>query len=81
MQISITIEGQEGLTWPLWKRFVTEIENLGYAGLFRSDHFPVDKAALELVVSLAYLALLPLADAEANRLLASVPEERRRKCW
>jgi F420-dependent oxidoreductase-like protein len=56
MQISITIEAQEGLTWPLWKRFVTEVENLGYAGLFRSDHFPVDTAALELVVSLSYLA-------------------------
>ena len=56
VQISITIEGQEGLTWPQWKRFVTEVENLGYAGLFRSAHFPVNKAALELVVSLAYLA-------------------------
>jgi len=33
MQISITIEGQEGLTWPLWKRFVTEIENLDYFAL------------------------------------------------
>ncbi len=56
MQISVTIEGQEGLTWSHWKQFVTEVENLGYAGLFRSDHFPGDKAALELVVSLAYLA-------------------------
>lgn len=56
MQISITIEGQEGLTWARWKRIVAEVENLGYAGLFRSDHFPDDKAALELVVSLAYLA-------------------------
>lgn len=56
MQISITIEGQEGLTWSHWKRFVTEIENLGYAGLFRSDHFPGDKASLDLIVSLAYLA-------------------------
>ncbi len=27
------------------------------------------------------LALLPLADAEANGLLAAVPEERRRACW
>ena len=56
MQISITIEAQEGLTWSSWKRIVSEVENLGYAGLFRSDHFPGDKAALELVVSLAYLA-------------------------
>jgi len=56
MQISVTVEGQEGLTWAHWKRFVVEVEKLGYAGLFRSDHFPDDKAALELIVSLAYLA-------------------------
>lgn len=56
MQISITVEGQEGLTWPHWQRIVAEVENLGYAGLFRSDHFPSGKPALELIVSLAYLA-------------------------
>ena len=56
MQISVTVEGQEGHTWSHWKRFVAEVEKLGYAGLFRSDHFPDDKAALELIVSLAYLA-------------------------
>src|SRR5438552_11725583 len=58
--ISIQIEGQNGLTWPYWKRLVTEVENLGFAGLFRSDHFtnarPPDKGSLEMVVSLAYLA-------------------------
>jgi F420-dependent oxidoreductase-like protein len=58
--ISIMIEGQDGLTWPRWKRLAEEVEGLGYAGLFRSDHFTnaeaPDKASLELVVSLAYLA-------------------------
>ena len=58
--ISIMIEGQDGLTWPRWKRLAEEVEQLGYAGLFRSDHFtspePPDKESLELVVSLAYLA-------------------------
>src|SRR6266511_770417 len=58
--ISIMIEGQDGLTWPRWKRLAEEVERLGYAGLFRSDHFtnggPPDKDSLELVVSLAYLA-------------------------
>jgi F420-dependent oxidoreductase-like protein len=58
--ISIQIEGQNGLTWPYWKRLVTEVEDLGFAGLFRSDHFtnmrPPDKDSLELIVSLAYLA-------------------------
>ena len=58
--LSIMIEGQDGLTWPLWKRLVAEVESLGFAGLFRSDHFtnasPPDKASLEMIVSLTYLA-------------------------
>ena len=58
--ISIMIEGQDGLTWPRWKRLAEEVEQLGYAGLFRSDHFtnsePPDKESLELMISLAYLA-------------------------
>lgn len=58
--ISIMIEGQDGLTWPRWKRLAEQVEGLGYAGLFRSDHFTnaegPDKESLELVVSLAYLA-------------------------
>jgi F420-dependent oxidoreductase-like protein len=58
--ISIQIEGQNGLTWPYWKSIVKEVEDLGFAGLFRSDHFtnarPPDKDSLEMIVSLAYLA-------------------------
>ena len=58
--ISLMIEGQNGLTWPHWKQLVAEVEALGFAGLFRSDHFtnarPPDKDSLEMIVSLAYLA-------------------------
>ena len=58
--LSIMIEGQNGLTWPHWKRIVSEVEDLGFAGLFRSDHFtnarPPDKDSLEMIVSLTYLA-------------------------
>src|SRR5437879_5322089 len=58
--ISIQIEGQNGLTWPHWKRLVKEVEDLGFAGLFRSDHFtnarPPDKDSLEMIVSLTSLA-------------------------
>jgi F420-dependent oxidoreductase-like protein len=54
------IEGQSGLTWPRWKRLVTEVEQLGFAGLFRSDHFtdkdPPDSDSLEMIVSQTYLA-------------------------
>lgn len=58
--ISIMIEGQDGLTWARWKKLVDEVEALGFAGLYRSDHFtnarPPDKASLEMIVSLTYLA-------------------------
>ena len=58
--VSIQIEGQNGLTWPHWKRMVAEVEDVGFAGLFRSDHFtnarPPDKDSLEMIVSLTYLA-------------------------
>src|SRR5947209_18180778 len=58
--ISIMIEGQNGLSWSHWKRLVSEVEDLGFAGMFRSDHFtnarPPDKISLEMIVSLTYLA-------------------------
>lgn len=58
--ISIMIEGQAGLTWPRWKRLAAEAEALGFAGMFRSDHFtdaqPPSQESLEMVTSLAYLA-------------------------
>ncbi|MGZ3676137.1 MAG: TIGR03560 family F420-dependent LLM class oxidoreductase [Ktedonobacterales bacterium] len=58
--ISLMIEGQNGLTWAHWKRLVSAAEELGFAGLFRSDHFtnarPPDKDSLEMIVSLTYAA-------------------------
>ncbi|MEZ4771276.1 MAG: TIGR03560 family F420-dependent LLM class oxidoreductase [Caldilineales bacterium] len=60
MQIAIMIEGQDGLTWPRWQRLARAVEQLGFAGLFRSDHFtnagPPDKDSLELWLSLTWLA-------------------------
>lgn len=60
MDIAIMIEGQNGLNWPRWKRIVRAVEDLGFAGLFRSDHFtnayPPDLDSLELWVSLTWLA-------------------------
>ncbi|HEY1354006.1 MAG TPA: TIGR03560 family F420-dependent LLM class oxidoreductase [Ktedonobacteraceae bacterium] len=60
VDLSLMIEGQHALTWPHWQRLVAEAEDLGFAGLFRSDHFtnarPPDRDSLEMVVSLAYLA-------------------------
>ena len=60
MDIAIMIEGQAGLNWPRWKRVVRTVEELGFAGLYRSDHFtnasPPDIDSLELWVSLTWLA-------------------------
>lgn len=60
MDIAIMIEGQDGLTWPRWQRLAEAVEALGFAGLYRSDHFtnanPPDKESLELWVSLTWLA-------------------------
>ena len=38
IDISIMIEGQNGLNWSHWKRLAAEVEEAGFAGLFRSDH-------------------------------------------
>jgi F420-dependent oxidoreductase-like protein len=58
--ISIQVEGQNGLTWARWIALATEVEELGFAGLFRSDHFTnahePDLDSLEMVVSLTWLA-------------------------
>jgi F420-dependent oxidoreductase-like protein len=60
MDIAIMIEGQNGLNWSRWQRLVYAIEELGFSGLYRSDHFtnanPPDKDSLECWVSLTWLA-------------------------
>jgi F420-dependent oxidoreductase-like protein len=60
LEIAIMIEGQNGLNWPRWRRIALAVEELGFAGLFRSDHFtnssPPDLDSLELWVSLTWLA-------------------------
>lgn len=60
MEVAIMIEGQAGLNWMRWKRLVTAVEALGFAGLYRSDHYtnmnPPDQDSLELWVSLTWLA-------------------------
>jgi F420-dependent oxidoreductase-like protein len=60
IEVALMVEGQNGLTWKRWKRMVTAAEDLGFVGLFRSDHFtnasPPDKPSLELWTSLTWLA-------------------------
>lgn len=59
--MSVLVEGAHGLTWERWKEFVAKVEEMGYAGLYGSDHFtlnaaPPDPDSLELMVSLTYAA-------------------------
>ncbi|HET9905250.1 MAG TPA: TIGR03560 family F420-dependent LLM class oxidoreductase [Anaerolineales bacterium] len=60
LEISIMIEGQNGLTWPRWQKIARLVEDAGFVGLFRSDHFtnanPPDLESLELWTSLTWLA-------------------------
>jgi F420-dependent oxidoreductase-like protein len=60
MEIAIMLEGQNGLNWPRFQRIARAVEDLGFVGLFRSDHFtnaePPDIDSLELWVSLTWLA-------------------------
>ena len=60
LEVAIMIEGQDGLNWPRWQRLAKAVEDLGFAGLYRSDHYTnagaPDKDSLELWVSLTWLA-------------------------
>jgi F420-dependent oxidoreductase-like protein len=60
LELAIMIEGQNGLNWERWKRLVPAVEGLGFAGLYRSDHYtnanPPDLDSLECWVSLTWLA-------------------------
>ncbi len=61
LEVAIMVEGQEGIGWDRWRRLARAVEDLGYAGLYRSDHFPNRRTgsyqdALELWSSLTWLA-------------------------
>lgn len=60
LEIGIMLEGQNGLNWERWKRITHFVEDAGFIGLFRSDHFTNQQGpvldALELWTSLTWLA-------------------------
>ena len=60
LEIAIMIEGQNGLTWTRWQKIARLVEELGFVGLYRSDHFTnsnePDIESLELWTSLTWLA-------------------------
>lgn len=60
LEVAMMLEGQNGLNWERWQRWGRAVEDLGFVGLYRSDHFtnprPPDLDSLELWVSLTWLA-------------------------
>jgi F420-dependent oxidoreductase-like protein len=61
IEVAIMVEGQEGVGWERWRRLARAVDDLGYAGLYRSDHFPHGQTgsyrdSLELWASLTWLA-------------------------
>ncbi len=60
LELAIMIEGQDGINWTRWRRLARAVEDLGFAGLYRSDHFTnptgPNRDALELWSSLTWLA-------------------------
>lgn len=60
LDIAIMLEGQDGLNWERWRRIADAAEGLGFAGLYRSDHFTnpngPHRDALELWTSFTWLA-------------------------
>jgi F420-dependent oxidoreductase-like protein len=60
IELAIMVEGQNGLNWARWTRIAHAVEDLGFAGLYRSDHYtnatPPDLDSLECWVSLTWLA-------------------------
>ena len=61
IQLTVMIEGQEGLTWERWRALARTVEDAGYAGLYRSDHLTglfgdPSRSSLETWASLTWLA-------------------------
>src|SRR5215210_4988796 len=61
IEVAIMVEGQEGIGWDRWRRLARAVEDFGYEGLHRSDHFPYEQTGLyrdglELWASLTWLA-------------------------
>ena len=38
-EISISLSGLTGVDWTRWQGLASEVEALGFAGLYRYDHF------------------------------------------
>ena len=44
IQLTVMIEGQEGLTWERWEHILALAERLNFPSVFRSDHYFINAA-------------------------------------
>jgi len=66
MKLGVMIEGQEGMTWDLWRQLTTKVEALGFESLWRSDHFmSLEDSSRDAIET---WAALTLTAAETTRL-------------
>src|SRR5437764_563424 len=60
VELSVTISAAGGLTWERWKGLVAAIDQMGFAGLYFSDHVvgaaPPELPCLDVITALTYLA-------------------------
>ncbi len=60
LDVALMLEGQDDLNWARFKRLAAAAEDLGYAGLYSSDHFTNAEGpvldSLELWTAMTYLA-------------------------
>jgi alkanesulfonate monooxygenase SsuD/methylene tetrahydromethanopterin reductase-like flavin-dependent oxidoreductase (luciferase family) len=58
--LSVQIEIADGLSWPRWQRIVSEVDRLGYRGLYCCDHYlPPGSGysdSVEIMLAFTYLA-------------------------
>jgi F420-dependent oxidoreductase-like protein len=60
IDVGLMLEAQDGVNWQRWQRIARAVEEAGFAGLYRSDHFTNPDGphldALELWTSMTWLA-------------------------
>ncbi len=55
MDISLMVEGQNGLTWDRWRHILALAERLGFPSVFRSDHYFIGEQEDSLEAYLSFV--------------------------
>lgn len=55
MDVGLVVEAQDGLTWDLWRQIVRRADRLGFASIFRSDHYFIGQQEPSLDAFLSFV--------------------------